>query len=81
MASKSKRVSVSKDKLADTALAAEVVGTEDRVWQASPASPRASRRFRDTQAVAMVGKAALATGASDLTAPRTCRSWLNARPS
>ncbi len=67
MATKSKRVSVSKSKLADTAMAAEVVGAETALAGVVRAWPRASRRLQDAQAVATSGRAALVAGASDLT--------------
>ena len=66
MAAKSKRVSVSKSQLSDTALAAEVVGLESELVGAADMVEGVAT-LQDAQVVATVGKAALAAGASDLT--------------
>ncbi len=62
-AGKSKRISMSQDKLADTAVAAGLAGVEAGVVGMA----EGVERLQGAQAVATVDKAALAAGVSDLT--------------
>ena len=66
MASKSQRVSVSKNKLAETAVAAGVVGVESEI-EGAERMVEGVETLQTAAAVGTVGKAALAAGASDLT--------------
>ena len=66
MAGKSSRVSVSKSKLADTAVAAGVVGVETEM-EGAVQVVEGVETLQAAQEVGTIGKAALAAGASDLT--------------